>query len=129
MVTKPFSVRELQARVRALLRRQQTTGRSADELRFDDVVVNFRRCEACKRGAPVALTRKELGVLRLLAARAGDVVSRDELLNVVWGYERYPTTRTVDVHIAMLRSKLEDDPANPRRLITVHGLGYKLAIS
>jgi DNA-binding response OmpR family regulator len=128
-VTKPFSVRELLARVRALLRRQEKPDKLPDELRFDDVVVDFRRCEAAKRGAAVELTRKEFGVLRLLAARAGEVVSRDDLLNGVWGYESYPNTRTVDVHIASLRSKFEDDASAPRRLITVHGMGYKLVIS
>jgi len=131
-VTKPFSVRELLARVRAFLRRASGEDKSEklpDELRFDDVVVDFRRCEALKRGMSVELTRKEFGVLRLLAAKAGEVVSRDDLLNGVWGYESYPNTRTVDVHIALLRSKLEDNPSAPRRLITVHGMGYKLVIS
>jgi DNA-binding response OmpR family regulator len=128
-VTKPFSVRELLARVRALLRRQEKPEKLPDELRFDDVVVDFRRCEALKSGSAVDLTRKEFGVLRLLASKAGEVVSRDDLLNGVWGYESYPNTRTVDVHIALLRSKLEDNPSTPRRLITVHGMGYKLVIS
>jgi DNA-binding response OmpR family regulator len=128
-VTKPFSVRELLARVRALLRRQEKSEKLPDELRFDDVVVDFRRCEALKHGAAVELTRKEFGVLRLLAAKSGEVVSRDDLLNGVWGYDSYPNTRTVDVHIALLRSKLEDNPSTPRRLITVHGMGYKLVIS
>jgi DNA-binding response OmpR family regulator len=128
-VTKPFSVRELLARVRALLRRQEKSDKLPDELRFDDVVVDFRRCEALKHGSAVELTRKEFGVLRLLAAKAGEVVSRDDLLNGVWGYDSYPNTRTVDVHIALLRSKLEDKPSTPRRLITVHGMGYKLVIS
>jgi DNA-binding response OmpR family regulator len=131
-VTKPFSVRELLARVRALLRRasgEDKAERLPDELRFDDVVVDFRRCEAIKHGAAVEMTRKEFGVLRLLAARCGEVVSRDDLLNGVWGFDNYPNTRTVDVHIALLRSKLEDNPSTPRRLITVHGMGYKLVIS
>jgi len=128
-VTKPFSVRELLARVRALLRRRDKAGTLPDELRFDDVVVDFRRCEALKAGAPVGLTRKEFGVLRLLAAKAGEVVSRDDLLNGVWGYEHYPTTRTVDVHVASLRSKFEADASKPCRLVTVHGMGYKLVIS
>jgi len=131
-MTKPFSVRELLARVRALLRRatgEETAEKLPDDLRFDDVVVDFRRCEALKHGAAVELTRKEFGVLRRLAAKAGEVVSRDDLLDSVWGYENYPNTRTVDVHIALLRSKLEDNPSTPRRLITVHGIGYKLVIS
>ena len=71
------------------------------------------------------MTRKEFGLLRLLASRAGEVLTRDELLNEVWGYEALPTTRTVDNHIASLRAKLEDDPARPRHLVTMHGVGYK----
>jgi DNA-binding response OmpR family regulator len=131
-MTKPFSVRELLARVRALLRRasgDEMAEKLPDAVRFDDVVVDFRRCEALKHGAVVELTRKEFGVLRRLAAKAGEVVSRDDLLDSVWGYESYPNTRTVDVHISLLRSKLEDNPSTPRRLITVHGIGYKLVIS
>ena len=128
-MTKPFSIRELLARVRALLRRTQTGEKLPDELRFDDVVVDFRRFEASKRGAALDLTKKEFGILRLLAAKVGQVVSRDDLLNDVWGYENYPSTRTVDTHIGWLRSKLEADPTAPKRLITVHGVGYKLSIS
>jgi DNA-binding response OmpR family regulator len=124
-VAKPFSVRELLARVRALLRRAQPSKAALDEVRFADVAVDFRSYEARKAGQAVELTRKEFQVLRLLASRAGDVVTRDELLNEVWGYENYPTTRTVDNHIAALRAKLEDDPAEPRHLRTVHGVGYK----
>lgn len=124
-VTKPFSVRELMARVRALLRRAQGHGRMPDELRFDDVAVDFRRYEARKGAVPLDMTRKEFGVLRLLAARAGEVITRDELLNEVWGYEATPTTRTVDNHIASLRAKVETNAAQPRHLLTVHGVGYK----
>jgi DNA-binding response OmpR family regulator len=128
-VTKPFSVRELLARVRAILRRGTgPSKRIPDDLRFDDVVVDFRRYEARKGEKTLEMTRKEFGVLRLLAARAGEVVSREELLNEVWGYENYPSTRTVDNHIAALRSKIEEDPAQPRRLLTVHGVGYKLLL-
>jgi DNA-binding response OmpR family regulator len=127
-MTKPFSVRELLARVRALLRRTQPQETLPDELRFDDVVVDFRRFEATRHGAALDLTKKEFGILRLLAAKAGQVVSRDDLLNDVWGYENYPSTRTVDTHIGWLRSKLEENPAAPKRLITVHGVGYKLTI-
>ena len=126
-VSKPFSVRELLARVRALLRRAQPPPQPfPDELRFDDVVVDFRRYEAQKAGKALEMTRKEFGVLRLLAARTGEVVSRDDLLNQVWGYENYPSTRTVDNHIASLRAKLEPEPSQPRHLLTVHGVGYKL---
>ena len=126
-VTKPFSIRELLARVRALLRRTGSGKAVPDELRFEDVVVNFASYEASKGGKALEMTRKEFGVLRALAARAGEVVTRDELLNEVWGYENYPSTRTVDNHIASLRAKLEDDPAAPRRIHTVHGVGYKFS--
>ena len=125
-VTKPFSVRELLARVRALLRRTQPSETLPDELRLDDVVVDFRSYEAHKGACLLEMTRKEFGVLRLLAARPGEVVTRDDLLNEVWGYEHYPTTRTVDNHIATLRAKLEKNPSEPRHLLTVHGVGYKL---
>lgn len=127
-VTKPFSVRELMARVRALLRRTATGTGLPDELEFDDVRVNFARYEATRAGRRVELTRKEFGLLRLLAAKEGAVVTRDELLEKVWGYEAMPTTRTVDNHLAALRAKLERDAAEPRYLITVHGVGYKLVL-
>jgi DNA-binding response OmpR family regulator len=124
-VTKPFSIRELLARVRALLRRANPPRALPDELRFEDVAVDFRSYEATKGGRALEMTRKEFQVLRLLAARAGEVVTRDELLNEVWGFENYPTTRTVDNHIASLRNKLEDDTSEPKHLRTVHGVGYK----
>ena len=124
-LTKPFSIGELMARVRALLRRTQPARERVDELRFDDVVVDFRRYEARRGNQPLDLTRKEFGVLRVLASRAGAVVTRDDLLNEVWGYESSPTTRTVDTHVASLRSKLETDPTRPKRLQTIHGVGYK----
>lgn len=125
-VTKPFSVRELLARIRAILRRMHPPQALPDEVRFDDVVVDFRRYEARKGEKSLEMTRKEFGLLRLLAARPGEVITRDELLNEVWGYENYPSTRTIDNHIASLRSKLEQDPSQPCHLITVHGVGYKL---
>jgi DNA-binding response OmpR family regulator len=125
-VTKPFSVRELLARIRALLRRAHPPKSCPDELRFDDVVIDFRRYEARKGDQTLEMTRKEFGVLRLLASRPGEVVTRDELLNEVWGFENYPSTRTVDNHIATLRAKLENNPSEPRHLLTVHGVGYKL---
>jgi DNA-binding response OmpR family regulator len=127
-VTKPFSIRELLARIRALLRRAHPSRTLPDELRCGDIAVDFRRYEARKGDQTVDMTRKEFGVLRLLAARPGEVVTRDELLNEVWGYENYPTTRTIDNHIATLRAKLEDEPAAPRHLQTVHGVGYKLVL-
>jgi DNA-binding response OmpR family regulator len=129
-VTKPFSVPELLARVRAILRRVQRSksGDLLQELHFGDVEIDFRRFEARKAKKMLAMSRKEFGVLRILAARAGEVVTRDELLDEVWGYDQFPTTRTVDNHVALLRNKLEDNPAKPRHLITVHGVGYKLVL-
>ena len=124
-VTKPFSIRELLARIRAILRRSQPSYTMPDELCVDDVVVNFLRYEARKGDKELKLTRKEYSVLQALAMRAGEAVTRDELLNEVWGYDSYPTTRTVDNHIASLRAKLEDDPSQPRHLLTIHGVGYK----
>jgi len=124
-LTKPFSLRELQARVRALLRRRNPNPRLPDEATFGDVVVDFLRFEAKRNGSPLKLTRKEFGTLRLLVGRAGEVVTREELLKEVWKYRGYPTTRTVDNHVASLRAKIEGDPGNPRYLLTVHGVGYK----
>ena len=129
-VTKPFSVPELLARVRALIRRVELSknGVPPGELQFDNVSIDFKRFEARKAGKTIEMSRKEFGILRLLAARAGEVVRRDELLDEVWGYDQFPTTRTVDNHIALLRGKLEEDPANPRRILTVHGVGYRLVL-
>lgn len=124
-VSKPFSVRELMARVRAVLRRAQGLSHLRNDVAFDDVVVDFRRYEARRGRQPLEMTRKEFGILRLLVSREGEVVSRDELLNEVWGYEATPTTRTVDNHMASLRAKLEVMPSVPRHLLTIHGVGYK----
>jgi DNA-binding response OmpR family regulator len=124
-ITKPFSVRELLARIRAVLRRTQAAHRQLDELAFDDVVIDFRKYEARRAGRVLDMTRKEFGLLRLLASRAGEVVTRDELLDEVWGYEAMPTTRTVDNHVASVRAKLERDPAEPRHLLTIRGVGYR----
>ena len=128
-VTKPFSLPELLARVRALLRRrpgEETEKKPPDSIKFGNIFLDFKKYEALRGGLPLSLSPKEFGVLRYLASRAGDVVARDELLDEVWGYEKYPTTRTVDNHIAQLRSKIEENPAAPHYLITVHGVGYKL---
>jgi DNA-binding response OmpR family regulator len=129
-VTKPFSVPELLARIRAIIRRIQKakTGDLPGDLKFGEVSVDFKCFEARKGDEVLDMSRKEFGILRLLAARAGEVITRDELLDEVWGYDQYPTTRTVDNHIALLRTKLEDDPSKPRHLITVHGVGYKLVL-
>jgi DNA-binding response OmpR family regulator len=124
-VSKPFSVRELLARVRALVRRANPPTTLPDELRFEDVVVDFRRFEASKGGQPLEMTRREFGVLRFLAARAGEVVRRGELLEEVWGSKDYITMRTVDNHLASLRAKLEERASEPRHLLTMRGVGYK----
>jgi DNA-binding response OmpR family regulator len=124
-VTKPFSLRELLARVRALLRRAQPPRTLIDELRVNDVAIDFRKYEATAGGRPLELTRREFQLLRVLASRPGEVITRSELLDQVWGLDDYPTTRTVDTHIASLRAKIERDPANPERLLTMRGVGYK----
>ena len=124
-LTKPFGVRELLARVRAVLRRTQPSVRADTVLQFDDVVVDFRSHEIRRARVPLEATRKELGLLRYLASRPGEAVRRDALLEAVWGYSADTTTRTVDNHVAMLRAKIEADPKSPRHLITVHGVGYK----
>ena len=128
-VTKPFSVRELMARVRALLRRSQPGADGnpvlPDDLRFGSTEIDFRSYEARRSGEPVDMTRKEFAILRFLASRAGEVVTRDDLLNEVWGYESYPSSRTVDNHVAGLRAKLERDASQPEHIKTVHGVGYK----
>lgn len=124
-VSKPFSVSELLARVRALLRRTQSSHALPDKLRLNDVDVDFQRYEARKSGRLLQMTPKEFGVLRLLAALAGEVMTREELPHEIWGYEKFPTTRTVDNHIASLRLKLEKSPEKPEHLLTVHGVGYR----
>ena len=124
-VTKPFSVLELMARIRALLRRTSSASSLPNDLQFGNVEVDFKSYAARLHGKPVEMTRKEFAILRLLVARKGDVVTRDELLNEVWGLESYPVTRTVDNHIAGLRAKLEANPARPLYIQTVHGVGYK----
>lgn len=123
-VTKPFSPRELLARVRAALRRSSRSATS-DLNGFDGVSVDFIRMEVTRDGQSIQLTAQEFKTLKFLLQNAERVISRDELLNEVWGYQNYPSTRTVDNHILKLRQKLERDPANPVHFRTVHGMGYK----
>ena len=125
-LVKPFSTEELLARVRALLRRSRKQGRSPTKLKLGDVEIDLARQTAVRGRKPIHLTAKEFAMLRLLAEAAGEPVSREKFLDVVWGYTSFPTTRTVDNHIASLRAKLERNPDAPRWIKTVHGVGYKL---
>ncbi len=125
-ITKPFSPRELLARVQAAIRRRRKPLPPAAE-RFGDCEINFATMSAWKAGKPVVLTAHEFKLLRFLMDNAERVLRREELLNEVWGYASYPTTRTVDNQILKLRQKLEYDPAEPRHLLTVYGAGYKFA--
>lgn len=125
-VTKPFSIRELMARVKAVLRRASTPATTATEIyRFSDVEVNIRSNEVRRSGELVDLSSKEFALLAYFLAHPVETLSRDRLLDAVWGYENYPSTRTVDTHIVHLRQKLEPNPEEPRFILTVHGSGYK----
>ncbi len=124
-MTKPFSLRELQARVRARLRRQPAQGEIMPRYRFGNVEIDFEKYTVTVKNKTVDLTQKEFEIMRFLIRNRDTVVSRDRLLNEVWGYEAYPTTRTVDTHILKLRKKLEEDQANPKYILSVYGGGYK----
>jgi DNA-binding response OmpR family regulator len=124
-VTKPFSIRELLARVKAVLRRTQTLPKEMDRYTFGDVEVNLRSYQVLRGGSPVELSGKEFELLKHFLCHSGQTLSRDRLLDEVWGYENYPTTRTVDTHIVRIRQKLEPVPEEPRYFLTVHGIGYK----
>ena len=125
-LVKPFSTEELLARVRALLRRVQRHGKSAAKLRFGDVEIDLARQTAARGRKAIHLTAKEFAMLRLMAEAEGEPVTRERFLDAVWGYAAFPTTRTVDNHIASLRGKIERNPDEPRWIKTVHGVGYKL---
>jgi len=124
-VTKPFSIRELMARVKAVLRRASPQAVGSEVYRFNDVEVNVRSNEVLRGGQPVELSSKEFALLAYFVAHPAETLTRDRLLDAVWGYENYPTTRTVDAHIVHLRQKLEPNPEEPRFILTVHGSGYK----
>jgi DNA-binding response OmpR family regulator len=126
-LVKPFSTEELLARVRALLRRAQKQSKSPTTLQVGNVTIDFARQEASRKNKPVHFTAKEFAMLRLLAESNGEPISRERFLDVVWGYAAFPTTRTVDNHIATLRAKIETNPDDPKWIKTVHGIGYKLA--
>lgn len=123
-VTKPFSPRELLARTRAALRRTSRIP-AVDTFTFDDVVVDFTRMQLLRAGQLLAATAQEFKLLKFMIENRERVISREELLNEVWGYQDYPSTRTVDNHILKLRQKLEPDPASPIHFLTVHGVGYR----
>jgi len=129
-LTKPVGILELMARIRAGLRRSDSgnSGPTGELLEFGKAHIDFGRFEALVDEQPVHLSPKEFGILKLLWERAGKAVSRADILQQVWGYDVYPTTRTVDTHVADLRAKLEEDPADPQHILTVHGTGYRLAL-
>ncbi|MGO8835981.1 MAG: response regulator transcription factor [Limisphaerales bacterium] len=127
-LVKPFSTEELLARVRALLRRFQRHSKAAEKLNLGEIEIDLARQTAMRGRKPIHLTAKEFSMLRLMAEAEGEPVTRERFLDVVWGYAAFPTTRTVDNHIASLRAKLERDPEEPRWLKTVHGVGYRLEL-
>jgi two-component system alkaline phosphatase synthesis response regulator PhoP len=126
-VTKPFEMMELLARIEALLRRApaQPVAPSSETYQFGPVQVDFRKAEVTREGRPLELSAREFQLLRYFIEHRGNAISRDELLNEVCGYNAMPSTRTVDVHVAWLRQKLEPNPRHPQYILTVHGLGYK----
>ena len=126
-VTKPFEMVELLARIEAKLRRAPATPHPAEGYQFGDVRIDFRRAEVARNGEPIELSAREFQLLRYFIEHRGATLTREELLNEVWGYNAMPSTRTVDVHVAWLRQKIEPTPRHPQFILTVHGLGYKFA--
>ena len=124
-VTKPFSIRELLARVKAVLRRSKTAPKTEEKYSFGEVEVNLRSCQVSRKGHALDFSSKEFELLKYFLIHPGETLSRDRLLEDVWGYDRFPTTRTVDAHIVRLRQKVEPKPEEPRFILTVHGTGYK----
>ena len=124
-ITKPFSVLELVARIKTVLRRIQPRSSATEVYKFGDLEINFKRYIARKKGKSLKLSPREYEILHYFVKKRGEIISRDELLNQIWGYDSFPNTRTVDAHMAKLRQKIEDEPEEPKFIITVHGLGYK----
>jgi len=124
-ITKPFGTRELLARIRAVLRRTMPGGVELKECSFGDICIDFKKQIASKGKKELYLTAKEYALLKLLISHAGEVVTRDTILNEVWGYDKFPTTRTVDTFIHNLRHKIENDPSNPVNILTIPWSGYK----
>jgi two-component system alkaline phosphatase synthesis response regulator PhoP len=129
-VVKPFSPKELEARVRALIRRSEmAASHKSKEVKIGEVTLDFAKMDGFKKGKPLKLTSLEFQVLAYMAEREGEVVTRDDLLDKVWGYDTFPTTRTIDTHVLHLRKKIEKDPRNPVYLRTAHGKGYIMDLS
>jgi len=128
-LVKPFSTDELLARVRALLRRAQRGSETPDRIVLGEVVIDLLKQTARRGREALHLTAREYAILRLLAGSRGEPVTRERFLDVVWGYTAFPTTRTVDTHMAALRAKIEPDPEKPRWITTVHGVGYRLELT
>ena len=124
-VTKPFEMMELLARIEAKLRRAPGVARLADGYQFGAVAIDLRKAEVTRDGQPLDFAAREFQLLRYFVEHRGATLTREELLNEVWGYNAMPSTRTVDVHVAWLRQKLEPTPKHPQYILTVHGLGYK----
>jgi len=124
-VTKPFSIRELLARVKAILRRSAGAPKHQEQHSFGNVEVDLRRCRVVKSGKLLDVSSKEFELLKYFISHSGETLSRDRLLEDVWGYDNFPTTRTVDTHLVRLRQKLEPDPEQPQYFLTVHGTGYR----
>lgn len=125
-MTKPFSIRELLARIKAHLRRERREARSVPEIyTLGDVEIDFMHFKVRRKDKEWDLTSLEVEILRYLIAHKGEVVKREALLDKIWGYEKFPTTRTIDNHILKLRKKIEDDPSHPRHIFSVYGEGYR----
>lgn len=124
-ITKPFSMRELLARIKAILRRVSFDASTPEKYNFGNVSIDFKKFEALKEDTPIKLSATEFRILHYFIQHEGEVISRDKFLDDVWGYDSFPTTRTVDNFILSLRKKIEDNPAEPKHLITVHKIGYK----
>ena len=126
-LTKPFDMMELLARIEVQLRRSAASTSDPVHLRFGDVVVDTRKAEVTRNGAVVEMSAREFLLLKYLIEHRGETLSREQLLNDVWGYHSMPSTRTVDVHVAWLRQKIEPNPRHPQFILTVHGLGYRFS--
>lgn len=125
-ITKPFSVLELLARIKALLRRTYSSPETRETYRIGNLEINFGKYQARKNDRPLKLSPREYEILKCLVTKQGEIVTRDDLLKQVWGYDSFPNTRTIDAHMVKLRQKIEDNPGDPKLIVTIHGIGYKL---